>query len=57
METFGQMKALLESDGQRIDDMDLLIASTALTHNLVLVTKNEKHFRRVPGLEIENWTS
>jgi len=57
METFGEMKALLESDGQRIDDMDLLIASTALTHNLVLVTNNEKHFRRVPGLEIENWTS
>ena len=41
----------------RIDDMDILIASTALTHNLVLVTNNEKHFRRVPGLEIENWTS
>jgi len=57
METFGQLKASLEKDGQRIDDMDLLIASTALTHNLVLVTNNVKHFGRIKGLELENWTT
>ncbi len=56
METFGEIKASLEKKGQIIDDMDLLIASTALTHNLILVTNNEKHFRRIKGLEIENWT-
>lgn len=55
METFGDLKASLEKEGNIIDDMDLLIASTALTHNLVLVTNNEKHFRRIKGLEIENW--
>ncbi len=55
MEIFGELKASLEKSGKIIDDMDLLIASTALTHNLVLVTNNEKHFNRINGLEIENW--
>ena len=55
METFGELKASLEKSGKIIDDMDLLIASTALTRNLVLVTNNEKHFNRINGLEIENW--
>ncbi len=55
MDTFGEFKANLELTGQSIDDMDLLIASTALTHNLILVTNNEKHFNRINGLEIENW--
>jgi len=55
MEIFGELKSSLERSGKIIDDMDLLIASTALTHNLVLVTNNEKHFNRINGLEIENW--
>jgi tRNA(fMet)-specific endonuclease VapC len=55
MDTFGELKANLELSGQIIDDMDLLIASTALTHNLILVTNNVKHFKRINGLEIENW--
>ncbi len=57
METFGETKATLEKLGATIDDLDLLIASTALTHNLTLVTNNEKHFRRIKGLEIENWAT
>ncbi|MEA3266766.1 MAG: type II toxin-antitoxin system VapC family toxin [Candidatus Fermentibacteria bacterium] len=56
METFGELKASLEQSGKIIDDMNLIIASTAITHNLVLVTNNEKHFRRIEGLEIKNWT-
>ncbi|HKP55044.1 MAG TPA: type II toxin-antitoxin system VapC family toxin [Chloroflexia bacterium] len=35
-----------------IGQMDLLIAATALAHNLILVTGNRKHFARVPGLTI-----
>lgn len=35
---------------------DLIIASVALTHRLVLVTHNTREFRRVPGLRIEDWT-
>ena len=54
-EIFGKLKSKLESIGNRLDDFDLIIASTALTHNLVLVTNNEKHFQRIEGLKLENW--
>jgi len=56
METFADVKTSLEAKGRVLDDMDIMIAATALAHNLVLVTNNEKHFRRIPGLEIENWS-
>lgn len=52
---FGMLKARLESDGNRLDDFDLIIAAAALTHNLVLVSNNEKHFQRIDGLRLENW--
>src|SRR5438128_1062995 len=35
---------------------DRLIAAHALSHNLVVVTDNEKHFADMPGLKVENWT-
>jgi len=54
IETFAALKASLERKGSRLDDFDLLIASTALTMNYRLVTNNERHFRRIPGLAIEN---
>jgi len=56
VEIFGMLKSKLEKAGNRIDDFDLILASTALTHNLVLVTNNEKHFKNIDGLQIENWT-
>jgi tRNA(fMet)-specific endonuclease VapC len=55
MEAFGALKARLETDGLRLDDFDLVIAATALTLGYRLVTNNEKHFRRVQGLQIETW--
>jgi tRNA(fMet)-specific endonuclease VapC len=57
MDTFGELKANLEKSGNIIDDMDLLIGSTALVHNLILVTNNVNHFKRIEGLEIENWST
>lgn len=54
-ETFGMIKSNLESQGTPLDDFDLVLAATALTHNLILVTNNEKHFQRVDGLTVENW--
>jgi tRNA(fMet)-specific endonuclease VapC len=36
---------------------DHLIAAHALSHGLILVTHNEKHFADVPGLVVENWMS
>jgi tRNA(fMet)-specific endonuclease VapC len=47
--------ALLHQEGQLISDADILIAATALRHNLVMVTENVDHFRRIPGLRIESW--
>ena len=35
---------------------DRLIAAHALSHDLIVVTHNEKHFVDVPGLKVENWT-
>jgi len=55
-ETFGMIKSTLESVGTPLDDFDLIIASCALAHNLTLVTNNEKHFHRIEGLKVENWT-
>lgn len=55
-ETFGMIKSGLESAGTPLDDFDLIIASCALAHNLTLVTNNEKHFNRIEGLKLENWT-
>jgi tRNA(fMet)-specific endonuclease VapC len=56
METFGSLKAQLEANGKTIDDFDLVIAATALMLNYKVVTNNERHFRHIPGLTIENWT-
>jgi tRNA(fMet)-specific endonuclease VapC len=45
----------LRRRGQPISDADLLIAATALLHDLSLVTGNEDHFKRLDGLRIINW--
>lgn len=57
IETFGHLKATLEKTGSIVAVMDLIIASTALTHNVILVTNYEKHFQQIPELQIENWTT
>jgi predicted nucleic acid-binding protein len=54
-ETFGELKSGLESKGNPLDDMDIMIAGTALAKNFILVTNNIKHFRRIKGLQLENW--
>jgi len=54
-EFFGKIKAELVKTGNRLDDADLFIAATPLSTNKPLVTTNEKHFSRIPGLKIVNW--
>jgi tRNA(fMet)-specific endonuclease VapC len=56
METFAELKTMLYKHGTPLDDMDLIIASTALFYNMVIVTNNDRHFSRIPGLKSENWT-
>lgn len=47
--------AELHACGELIGDADILIAASALVHGLGVVTNNEDHFRRIKGLEVENW--
>ena len=56
METFADLKTDLQIKGKIISDFDLIIAATALSFNYTLVTNNDKHFSRIPSLQIENWT-
>jgi len=52
---FGLLKANLRKTGKTIMDADLMIASTALAHELILVSNNIKHFQNITGLKLENW--
>ena len=53
--TYAEMRAELERCGTPLAEPDLRIAAIAQSFNLVLVTGNERHFRRVPALVVENW--
>ena len=55
MDICGEIKSGLERRGNIIEDLDVLIAATALSHNLILVTNDVGHFSRVEDLRIENW--
>ena len=52
---YGSIRATLEGKGEVIGNNDLWIAAHARTAEFTLVTSNEREFRRVPGLTIENW--
>ncbi len=54
---FGQVRATLFDAGRPCPDLDLLIAATALTHGLILVTHNVQDFVNIPGLQIQDWLS
>jgi tRNA(fMet)-specific endonuclease VapC len=55
IEVFSGIKSKYRKVGIVIDDFDLLIAATAITHNQILVTNNIKHFEPIKELNIENW--
>jgi len=55
-ETFAIEKVKLRKLGKLIPDFDILIGSTAIELDMVMVTNNEKHLNRLSDIEIENWT-
>lgn len=55
VQVFGTTKALLERQGQRLDDADLFIGAIAVAQNATVVTRNRRHYERIPGLTVENW--
>jgi tRNA(fMet)-specific endonuclease VapC len=54
---YGEIRAELEVRGEMIGGNDLWIAAHAKSAGLTLVTNNEREFKRVPGLKLQNWTS
>jgi tRNA(fMet)-specific endonuclease VapC len=54
---YGKISATLRKTGQPIGDLDVMIAAHALAENLILVTHNTKHFERIEGLKMEDWTA
>jgi predicted nucleic acid-binding protein len=54
-EKFGEIRARLLDHGRSVAGMDLLIAATALIHDLTLVTHNTIDFRSIPDLRLSDW--
>lgn len=57
-EIFGKINALMIRNGHPLAKDDLMIASIAISENMILVTRNEKHFKLIAELfplKVENW--
>ncbi len=54
-EHYGKIRAFLRTEGNIIGSMDMMIAAHARSRKMTLVTNNDKHFIRVPKLQVENW--
>jgi tRNA(fMet)-specific endonuclease VapC len=52
MEIFGRNRSAMRRAGNRIPDLDLLIDATAVHHGLIVLTRNARHFTRIPGLQL-----
>jgi tRNA(fMet)-specific endonuclease VapC len=52
---YGKEKARLRKSGQMIGDFDLLIGCSAIENELILVTENISEFKRILGIQLENW--
>ncbi len=52
---YGDIRFQLEKRGEPIGPLDLLMAAHALSRNLILISNNEKEFKRVRNLKVENW--
>jgi len=52
---FGELKSQLRRIERPIANLDLLIASVAVTNNMILVTNNTRHYERIGELKLENW--
>jgi len=52
---FGKVKGDLLRNGVSVPEVDLMIATAALVHDLTLVTHNTADFQNIPGLRLEDW--
>ncbi len=56
LDLYAKEKSRLRKVGTPVDDFDLLIGVTSVTHNLTMVTNNTAHFKRIRGITLEDWT-
>lgn len=56
LDIFAKEKSRLKKQGNRLDDFDLLIGSSAVENKMILVTNNVKHFSRIKNIKIQDWT-
>ena len=56
-EEYGKLRGQLAAKGTPIGPNDMWLAAQAKAEGLILVTNNEREFRRVSGLKVENWMS
>jgi tRNA(fMet)-specific endonuclease VapC len=56
LDFYATEKSRLRKAGTPIDDFDLLIGATAVTHQLIMVTNNVKHFKRIKNIITTDWT-
>ena len=56
-QAYGSIKEDLRAKGQVIGENDLWIASHALAEDYILVTNNMREFKRIKGLQLENWAA
>lgn len=56
VELSAEIYAALRATGRTVDDIDLLIAGIAGSNGFVVVTNNRKHFDRIEGISVEDWS-
>ena len=54
-EIFGNAYKMLRNLGKLTQDSDLMTASICIYNNLILITRNKKHFEKIKGLKVEEW--
>jgi tRNA(fMet)-specific endonuclease VapC len=54
-EAYGKIRTDLEKRGEMLGNNDLWIASHAVASGLTLITNNEREFRRIRALKVQNW--
>jgi tRNA(fMet)-specific endonuclease VapC len=57
LDIYAKEKARLRKNGMLIDDFDILIGSTAIANDMIMVTNNVSHLGRLDNITIEDWTT
>lgn len=55
LDFFAKEKVKLQKEGNLIPDFDLLIGATSISNDMILVSNNEKHLKRISTIKLENW--